>query len=155
MKLIKIIFGSCIIYALIILSVSCVKERKFINIINNTDSVIWCAYSFAYPNIYTSGFYDTREIQPHSNVKIYGHITGSLEYTWEQTFTKYVSSDTLMIFISDSSVILNMPDDTEIHSVIQRYDVSLQDLINLNWTLYYPPTEAMKNIKMFPPYSAE
>ncbi len=40
----------------------------------------------------------------------------------------------------------------EHNMVMQRYDLSLTDLQNLNWTLTFPPTEEMRNIKMWPPY---
>jgi len=59
-----------------------------------------------------------------------------------------------MIFIFDGTVIGNT--DWEIvekdYLVLQRYDLSLQNLRELNWKVYYPPTEAMKDMKMWPPY---
>jgi len=36
--------------------------------------------------------------------------------------------------------------------ILQRYQLTLTELQQLNWTITYPPTEAMKNIKMYPPY---
>ncbi|MDR0811924.1 MAG: hypothetical protein LBN23_06620 [Paludibacter sp.] len=37
---------------------------------------------------------------------------------------------------------------------IQRYDLTVADLDALGWTLSYPPIEAMKDIRMYPPYNA-
>jgi hypothetical protein len=38
------------------------------------------------------------------------------------------------------------------YMVTQRYDLSLDDLRRLDWKLSFPPTEEMRNIKMWPPY---
>lgn len=40
----------------------------------------------------------------------------------------------------------------ENHLVDQRYDLSLNDLKQLNWQLFFPPSAEMRNIKMWPPY---
>ena len=36
--------------------------------------------------------------------------------------------------------------------ILKRYDLSKKDLQKLNWNIAYPPIEAMKDIKMYPPY---
>jgi hypothetical protein len=36
--------------------------------------------------------------------------------------------------------------------VLQRYDLGLEDIQKLGWSLPFPPTEAMKDMKMYPPY---
>lgn len=62
--------------------------------------------------------------------------------------------DTIQIFIFDY-ILTNEISWEEIknnYKVLYRYDLSLQDLQKLNWTIYYPPTEAMKDMKMYPPY---
>lgn len=41
---------------------------------------------------------------------------------------------------------------SEHNGYLVRYDLSLDDLKILIDTLYYPPTESMRNIHMFPPY---
>ena len=41
---------------------------------------------------------------------------------------------------------------SEHNGYLVRYDLRLNDLRLLNDTLYYPPTTAMRNIHMFPPY---
>ena len=40
----------------------------------------------------------------------------------------------------------------EDYIILQRYDLSIAELEKLNWTIYYPPAEAMKDIYMYPPY---
>ena len=36
--------------------------------------------------------------------------------------------------------------------VLQRYRLNLEDLENLNWIVPYPPTEAMKDMDIYPLY---
>ena len=36
--------------------------------------------------------------------------------------------------------------------VLQRYRLKLEDLQKLDWTVAYPPTEAMKDMDIYPPY---
>lgn len=36
--------------------------------------------------------------------------------------------------------------------IMKRYDLSIGDLKKLGWEVAFPPTEAVKNIKQFPPY---
>lgn len=57
-------------------------------------------------------------------------------------------------FFLDKDVVDNVPWETvrEDYMILQRYDLSIADLEKLNWTIYYQPTEAMKDIYMYPPY---
>lgn len=62
--------------------------------------------------------------------------------------------DTLSIYLFDAATYLNNDWDevrTE-YKVLKRYDLSLEDLNKLNWVIIYPPSEAMKDMKQFPPY---
>jgi len=64
---------------------------------------------------------------------------------------------TLTIFILDGELYekyWQKPCDTirKYVPILQRYQLSLTELQQLNWTITYPPTEAMKNIRMYPPY---
>lgn len=38
------------------------------------------------------------------------------------------------------------------YNVLQRYDFLKEDMEHLKHTVFYPPTAAMRNIKMWPPY---
>lgn len=38
------------------------------------------------------------------------------------------------------------------YNILQRYDLSRSDLRLLDATIHYPPTEAMRNMKMYPAY---
>lgn len=73
--------------------------------------------------------------------------------SWEKIYNS-VSSDTLSFMIFDIDT-LNTYSNEIIRSeykVLQRYDLSIYDLQKLDYTLYYPPTEAMRHMKMWPRY---
>ena len=62
--------------------------------------------------------------------------------------------DTLSLFIFDADT-FNMYSWEEIKSgykILQRYDISPENIKALKYNISYPPTEAMKNMKMYPPY---
>lgn len=63
-------------------------------------------------------------------------------------------SDTLNLFIFCYDTLVKYDWDVirSKYKILKRYDLSLEDLKRLNWIVTYPPTEAMKNIKQFPPY---
>ena len=87
---------------------------------------------FIYPNSYS--YYDSKK-------------------TFKEVF-KTLPAGPLSIFIISLDA---MKKDTcseirDSYNILKRYDVSLRDLENLNWTISYPPGEAMKDIKQFPPY---
>nr|WP_321374771.1 hypothetical protein [uncultured Bacteroides sp.] len=62
--------------------------------------------------------------------------------------------DTLYIFIFEEDVLANhsWADVVDKNLVLQRYNLSLHDLQQLNWQISYPPSEQMKDMKMYPPF---
>jgi hypothetical protein len=66
----------------------------------------------------------------------------------------YHDYDTIMYFVLDAHTWETESSQTIIDNylVLQRYDLSLEDTQKLEWSLPFPPTEAMKHIKMYPPY---
>ena len=62
--------------------------------------------------------------------------------------------DTLYVFIFEEDVLANhsWADVVDKNLVLQRYNLSLQDLQQLNWQISYPPSELMKDMKMYPPF---
>jgi len=62
--------------------------------------------------------------------------------------------NTLSLYIFDADT-FNMYDWEEIkdgYKILQRYDISSENLKALKYKISYPPDERMKNIKMYPPY---
>ncbi len=73
---------------------------------------------------------------------------------WNKIF-EYLGIDTMRIFILATDTV-NMYDWNIIqknYNILQRYDVSVEDLRYLNGCLYYPPISTMRDIRMWPPYS--
>ena len=72
-------------------------------------------------------------------------------YGYEYVFDR---KDTISMFIFDSDT-FNMYSWEEIrngYKILQRYDLSDEDFKALRHSISYPPTEAMKDVKMYPPY---
>ncbi len=85
--------------------------------------------------------------------KVYESLSG-----WYHTFLK-LNTDTISIYNFDSDTVDYYSWDTEVenNNILQRYDLGLNDLNDLlvfKYTsiLYFPPTDAMKHIRMWPPY---
>lgn len=72
--------------------------------------------------------------------------------SYESGFGK--SFDTLIVFTFDADTLDYYGWDTVCanYKVLQRYDLSLEDLQDLDFRLCFPPSEAMRNIHMWPPY---
>ena len=69
---------------------------------------------------------------------------------------KSLPSDTLSIFIFHVDILnrYTWEDIRQNYRILKRYDLSLKDLQKLDYTVPYPPTEMMKDMKMYPPYGA-
>jgi len=89
------------------------------------------------------------KIQPKESLII---TNGHFKSTFESFFSS--TNDTLMFYIFDYKVLTTnkWAEVRDNYMVTQRYDLSLDDLRRLDWKLSFPPTEEMRNIKMWPPY---
>jgi hypothetical protein len=88
------------------------------------------------------------------NIKSYSVSKDALSSTmcFENSFGGDL--EILYIYIFDAAVIKNTSWEVVARDylVLKRYDLTLKDLQRLNWKIAYPPTEAMKDIKQYPPY---
>ena len=66
-------------------------------------------------------------------------------------------TDTISVFFFDPDTLVKYKWEIirQKYKMLIRYDLSRSDLKKLNWCIYYPPTEAMKEMKMYPPYGTE
>lgn len=76
---------------------------------------------------------------------------------WETRFQgkEYFMQDTLIVWIFDANKIGDMSDPNNVLNdqlLLQRYDLSLSDLRMLDFQLHFPPTDAMRHVKMYPPF---
>jgi hypothetical protein len=65
-----------------------------------------------------------------------------------------IIADTRVCFIFDADVLENESTQTIVDNylILQRYELSLDDIQQLEWVIPFPPTEKMKYMKMYPPY---
>ena len=76
---------------------------------------------------------------------------------FEKLFNREGYSGTVYVYVFDSEVVENTPWEVVARDylVLKRYDLTLEDLQRLDWKITYPPTEAMKDVKQYPPYGSE
>ncbi len=134
------------------------NHHKTIEVINNSDKAVYTYLSTSYPDtldmygVPSSPYPSIYKIEPYERNK----SALSLREFYEVIFRDggQIPSDTLMVFFMDAEKLES--ETTHVHnSIIQRYDLSLQDLQQVNWMLTYPPSSEMKNIKMYPPYQGK
>jgi len=70
---------------------------------------------------------------------------------------KSLPKDTLSYFLilEDTLLMYDWEEIRRDYKILKRYDLSLQDLKRLNYTIPYPPDDRMKDMKMYPPYESE
>lgn len=73
-------------------------------------------------------------------------------YDWSDALA---STDTVRLFFFESKIVSE--NEWSVISrdnlVLQRYDLTKDDLNRLNWRIAYPPTEDMMDVCMWPPYN--
>jgi len=132
-----------------------------LQIVNNSDAIIYVGVSgegyrnyndtaYVYINCSTAQHGDTYKFHPNTVKEFLLYIP------WEEAFED-VYGNNILFYVFDATVLETVPWEQvkKEYLVLQRYDLSLQNLIDLNWTLSYPPDERMKDIKMYPPYGSE
>lgn len=137
------------------------NHHRTIEVINNSEKAIYTYLGLFYPDT----LFEAGRIPSSSEPSIYKVLPHERNRSalnmarvyWETIFKdgSQIPSDTLMIYIYDAELWESKTFNHIYKTVIQRYDVSLQDLQGLNWKISYPPAEEMKNIKMYPPYKKE
>lgn len=133
------------------------SNHHTIHFINQSDKPIYVVGSGKYPDTLNIQGLDGGGLsQPQWN-KIYPNTQNKTALqrgsAWEFIFKdkERIFSDTLMVYIFDAKL-LESPDIDVVDAVVQRYDVSLHDLQQVNWTLTYPPSPNMSAIKRYPQY---
>jgi hypothetical protein len=146
------------VLSFIFMANTCNKEdenhHRTIEIINNSERAIYACFNVTYPD--TLGDVGGLTSQPQIyKVESYAknrRALGDQEF-WEVIFRdgRRIPSDTLMVFIMDAELLESHTTHVN-NTIIRRYDLSLQDLQHVNWTLTYPPSPNMSAIKMYPSY---
>lgn len=156
-----------IVLSMLLMSKACVKEdenhHKSIVVINNSEKAIYAYFGFSYPDtsalttIPSSSVSSIYKVEPHQR----NNTALVMRSFWEIVFKdgRRIPSDTVMVFILDGEKVEKY-NATKVHvstaqaddMLLQRYDLSLQDLQKMDFHLSYPPNDAMRNVKMYPAY---
>lgn len=134
-----------------------IGERKYtITVSNNSNHYI--GLHFALGGLYDGGLYpDT--LLPQSDEYVCKDIKVSGKYyyyssaKWEEIYSN-LPCDTMSVFIFHTDT-LNKYGWQEVrdgYKILRRYDLSLEDIKKMKWTIPYPPDESMAGMKMYPPY---
>lgn len=135
-----------LVISLLCLSSTCKKNdendyHKIIKYINNSNMELYVHVSGSYPDTTFARGEFPNPIVSELN-RILPHETNTMalaaRYGFEEEF-KY-SYDTLMIFVFDGQVLKTTPWETvqQDYIVLKRYDLSLEDIKRMNWTITYP-----------------
>ncbi len=135
-----------LVFALGLLSNSCENDKlskwdERAEFINSSERAVYVSFDNLYPD--TSLYDPNPALSPETNKVLAGGTSKSvlrLHGNWEGYFNSHIPSDTLMIFVYDAEVLETTPWDTvkANYLVLKRYDLSLQDLENMSWTITYP-----------------
>ncbi|MDP3461205.1 MAG: hypothetical protein Q8S18_00280 [Bacteroidales bacterium] len=137
-------FGNWYVLVLVLFLVGCEKnEDGILTIENNSDITIWWKVGRSYPdtsllieNTLWVVFSDPNAqiVKSHSKMS---SISNDSKETW---FKANFSNDTMMVFVFDSYVMTNLPWEQvkNEYLVLKRYNLSLDDLNRISWTLTYP-----------------
>ena len=104
-------------------------------------------YREYYPIMHVEELVERAYISPHSKKEdgIWCHTAYELVLEWY--------GKTSLLFIDCAKIpYVDLEKGAELKSICVRYDVSLNDLEELDWTVTFPPTEAMRGITMDPDF---
>ena len=138
-----------IILSLIMLSATCKKENTedchhSITVVNQSEKDIYVHEYLGYPDTVYFKHGPNPVLSPELNkVKAGESNTNALwgRDCWEIEFENFiVPSEKIMIFIFDAQVLESTSWDTVVsnYMVLKRYDLSLEDLKQLDFTITYP-----------------
>lgn len=126
-----------------------------IHLVNNAEHSI--GYYFAdggkYGTFYPDSLPETNEYVMYDISRVLSPGYAHHYSNWEKYF-RTLPNDTLSLFIFHTDT-LNKYKWEEIrknYRVLKRYDLSIEDIQLLDYEIPYPPTEKMKNMRMYPPY---
>lgn len=112
--------------------------HKSIDIINNSGDAIYFDYSLSYPDtltLYPNPSLDPGYFRIPENSSKKDVYRGCIE---SKLMTN--SEGKIMYFIYDATTLETVPWDTVVknYMILKRYDLSLEDLQGMNWTITYP-----------------
>lgn len=131
----------------IILLISCdanntAYSHKIITVINKTNKTIYVVGSYQYPN--TDAYKNTPDPLKTGFTKVLlnestKNVLPSFGTSYESIYEYEIPSGILMVYIFDGPTLETEGWDyiKEHNLVLKRYDLTLKDLKNMNWTIAY------------------
>ncbi len=149
-----------LIIVMLVFNHSC-RDKKDCHIIitfkNTTTDTLYVVSSYQYPD--TSSFAGIPSPVLNPNFTRVLPNESNTQVLWsrdciELAFKSLIPSDTMMIYVFDAQTLdsVSWNDVIRDYKVLQRYDLSLQDIKDLRWNITYPPMPEMSTIKMYPPH---
>ena len=130
------------LFSLLSMGMKCVEQPPVDNrlkIVNYSEKRISVSYSAIYPDTSLAENYEKYECL----VLLANSTSNFEEYcSWEEVYQQSVS-DTIMFFIFDNNIVKTIPWDTirKNYMILERYDLTYEDLVKMNWTIEYPTKE--------------
>lgn len=148
-----------LVFVIVILlcGLQCKKDQAPLFLMNNSDRSLYIYINNSWPGVgpvypdttlWGQTIHGYPLIRPHTKQSFDDLLGKRGEKTYEYL------GDTLSFVIFDADTISKYSWDiiNKEYKIVQRYDLSIYDLQKLDYTLYYPPSETMRNMKMFPPF---
>jgi len=150
--------NSLLIVLLLFCSSACGLLDEFYGFRIKNDSGHPIAYYIAenQPNGFT---YPDTILPASSSYVIFGNSRSNVFY-WDireplaDFFKNNLPADTLSVYIFHPDTLANYSWDEvrNNYMILKRYDLSLKNLEQPNFTVVYPPDSTMNDVKMYPPY---
>jgi hypothetical protein len=125
---------------LITLSSTCKKDEEDLKlrVRNNSNSTIYMSWGTWYPDTSFSRILNPIRNPQYSKIEPQSLQDNHYNSPTNSLFNE--NMDTLMIFIFDANIVENKNWDTIVknYMILKRYDLSLQDLEDMDWTVTYP-----------------
>lgn len=159
MKKIKLLLRTVMLIIVILLygCDSFPDKRYLMNVDNHFSSTICWNNAFGggektYPD--TTLLFKRERV--NRKVKAEGKYYDYYSLSFEELFSDLPQDTLSMYFFSQDTLDKYSWEEIQAgYKVLIRYDISLQDLIRLDYTISYPPDERMRSIKMYPSYEGK
>jgi hypothetical protein len=159
----SIIMKALLLFVITLLAISCREESSSchfrIVFYNDYDKDVYIISNGIYPDTvyaisYPPGTVSQAHLYKTQSGKSNGNALAVLRRKECFETTYYYDNDTASYYILDAYTWETESAQTirDNYLVLQRYDLSLEDIRQLGWSLRFPPTEEMRRMKMYPPY---
>lgn len=114
---------------------------------NTSDNDVYACCGYFYPDTTFQRYIYKAEIISNCKAVV-------LQYNRVFILRPENRQDTLSIFLISSNTMSKYAWDyiSNAYDILCRYDLSGSDILNLNYTIPYPPSPTMKDMKMYPSY---